>query len=573
MKILLVGNPNVGKSALFNRLTGADVIISNYPGTTVGFTRGKLKLGQERMEVIDVPGTYTLEPTCKAEEIAVRMLDAETESVIVNVVDATNLERSLYLTLQLVERKRPMVIVLNLWDEAAHVGIKIDVSKLEEIFGVPCIPTCAISGEGIKRLVEKISSSNIPIVNVQPSFRWQQIGGIISSVQTVRHRHHTIAERLSDATLQPLPGLILAAAVLWVAFTAVRFIGEGLIGLVFGPFFENAWKPLMTKFSAVLGGGGIIHDFLIGRLINGGIDYGQSFGLLTTGLFVPIGAVLPYIFAFYTLLSILEDSGYLPRLAVILDVVMHRLGLHGLAIVPTLLGLGCNVPGMLSARILETRREKFIALTLMSIAVPCMALQAMVIGLVGKHGAVGLGIVFGTLFVVWVVLGLVFSRLVKGDSPEIFIEIPPYRFPYIAGLVKKIWIRIKWFLKEAVPFVLLGVLIANVLYTCGIVRLAGRLFSPVITGLMGLPADAAGALIIGFLRKDVAVGMLVPLGLSLKQLVIASVVLSMFFPCIATFSIMLRELGARDMAKAAGIMIISSIFVGTILNIIIPAGL
>jgi ferrous iron transport protein B len=573
MKILLMGNPNVGKSAIFNRLTGADVIVSNYPGTTVEFTRGTLKSGSKRIEVIDVPGTYTLEPACKAEEIAVRILDNETDDVVVNVMTATNLERSLFLTLQLAQRKRPMVIALNMWDEATHTGIKIDIQKLEEILGVHCIPTCAISGEGIKDLVEMVGKARVPVLEVDPSRRWQQVGDIVSRVQAIRHRHHTLAERFADLTVQPLPGLILAAAVLFVAFTAVRFIGETLIRIVFEPFFENAWRPLMAVLSALLNGRGFVHDILIGKLVDGGIDFGQSFGLLTTGLFVPLGAVLPYILAFYTVLSILEDTGYLPRLAVIMDVMMHRIGLHGLAIVPTLLGLGCNVPGILSARILETRREKFIAVTLTSIAVPCMALQAMVIGLLGKHGAAGLGIVFGTLFIVWVALGIVLKRFIKGDSPEIFVEIPPYRFPYISGLVKKIWLRMKWFLKEAVPFVLLGVLIANLLYSLGIVNLTGRFLSPVISGLMGLPQEAAGAIIIGFLRKDIAVGMLVPLGLTLKQLVIASVVLSMFFPCIATFSIMLRELGAKDMAKAFGIMVFTSIVVGTVLNFLIPSGL
>ncbi|MBN1127493.1 MAG: hypothetical protein JXA71_00800, partial [Chitinispirillaceae bacterium] len=216
---------------------------------------------------------------------------------------------------------------------------------------------------------------------------------------------------------------------------------------------------------------------------------------------------------------------------------------------------------------------KFIAVTLTSIAVPCMALQAMVIGLLGKHGAAGLGMVFGALFIVWVVLGVILKRFIKGDSPEIFVEIPPYRIPYLGGLVKKIWLRTKWFLREAVPFVLLGVLIANLLYTLGVVDFTGRFLSPVISGLMGLPQEAAGAIIIGFLRKDIAVGMLVPLGLTLKQLVIASVVLAMFFPCIATFAVMVRELGVKDTAKAIGIMLVTSIVVGTALNFLIPSNL
>ena len=571
MKILLMGNPNVGKSALFNRLTGADVIISNYPGTTVEFSQGKITIGGKHIDIIDVPGTYTLEPTCRAEEIAVRILENEPDAVIVNVLSSINLERSFFLTMQIIEKRRPMVFCLNMWDEAAHAGIRIDEHKLESILGCPCVPTCALSGQGIKQLVERVSQARVPDLVTEASNRWETIGVIVGKVQTVRHRHHTFTDRLVDASVHPLPGLVFAVMILAVSFAAIRWIGEGLIGLVFEPFFEGVWSPLMMHLSTALGGNGFLHDLVIGKLIEGQIDYGQSFGLLTTGLFVPFAAVLPYIFAFYTILSVLEDVGYLPRLAVISDVLMHRIGLHGLAVMPTFLGLGCNVPGVLSTRILESRKERFIAATLTAIAVPCMALQAMVAGLAGRHGVRGLLLVFGTLGVVWLILGLILRRLVKGESPEIFVEIPPYRLPDFRGLLKKIWIRVKWFLKEAVPFVLIGVFFVNLLYTLGVVRAAGYVLSPITTRVMGLPAEAAGAIIVGFLRKDIAIGMLAPLSLTLKQLVIASVVLSMFFPCIATFSVMLRELGIKDMIKSAGIMITSSIIVAGILNMVLPS--
>ncbi len=567
MKILLMGNPNVGKSVIFNRLTGADVIASNYPGTTVEFTQGSMKISGERADVIDVPGTYTLEPTCKAEEIAVRML--KEGEVVINIADATNLERSLNLTLQLIKRKIPFIIALNLWDETKHTGIAIDVEKLEEILGVPCTPTCAVTGEGIKQLVENIKDAKTSPFEYEDEERWHEIGTIVEKVQKITHRHHTFLEKFGDASVKPLAGIPIALAVMFLTFKIIRFIGEGLIGYVFEPLFENLWTPVMLKFSALLGAGGFIHDMLIGKLIDGEIDYGQSFGLLTTGLFVPFGAVLPYVFAFYVVLSFLEDSGYLPRLAVMVDTLMHKLGLHGLSIIPMLLGLGCNVPGALATRILETKRERFIAATLMAIAVPCMALQAMVIGLVGKHGVKGLGAVFGTLFLVWIILGILQNLVLKGKSLEIFLEIPPYRIPYMRGLLKKIWIRIKWFIKEAVPFVLLGVFIVNILYTLGIIQFIGKYTAPVVTGVLGLPKEAVGALVIGFLRKDVAVGMLAPLGLTLKQLVVASVVLSMYFPCIATFTTLVKELGFSDMLKSAGIMIVSSLVVGGLLNLVL----
>ncbi len=565
-KILLIGNPNVGKSVIFSRLTGVNVIASNYPGTTVEFTRGHMKLDNEVVEIIDVPGTYDLDPTSPAEEVAVRM--AKEGDVIVDVVDATNLERNLNLTLQLLKDGKPVVVALNLWDETRHIGISIDVDKLQEILGVPVIPTCAITGEGIKELVSELPHARSNSFQYEEENRWEKVGEIVSQVQKITHRHHTFLERLEDLSIKPVTGLPLAVITLLVAFQIIRFIGEGLIGLLFEPIFEKLWAPSMMRVSDLLGDG-FVHDLLIGKLVDGQIDFVESLGLLTTGLFVPIAMVLPYVFSFYLVLSFLEDSGYLPRLAVLVDNVMHRFGLHGLAIIPMMLGLGCNVPGAMATRVLETKRERFIAATLMAIAVPCMAQMAMVIGLIGRYGAKGLGLVFGTLLVVWLALGFLLNRFSKGESPEIFVEIPPYRIPYWGALLKKLSMRIRGFLREAIPFVLLGVFITNILYSLGIIRFIGRLASPIITGILGLPQDATGALIIGFLRKDVAVGMLLPLGLDLRQMVVASVVLTMYFPCVAAFAVLVRELGIKDMMKSAAIMIASALIVGGLLNLIL----
>ena len=565
-QILLMGNPNVGKSVIFSRLTGVNVIASNYPGTTVEFTRGHMKLGDEQVEIIDVPGTYDLDPTSPAEEVAVQM--AREGDLIIDVVDATNLERNLNLTLQLLQDEKPVVVVLNLWDETRHIGISIDVKRLREILGVPVIPTCAITGEGIKELVSEIPNARANSFRYDPEKRWEKVGEIVGQVQKITHRHHTFLERLEDLSIKPATGLPLALITLFVIFQIIRFIGEGLIGFIFEPIFEKLWAPLMMQVSGLLGPG-FLHDVLIGRLVEGQIDFVESLGLLTTGLFVPIAMVLPYVFSFYLVLSFLEDSGYLPRLAVLVDNLMHKFGLHGLAIIPMMLGLGCNVPGAMATRVLETRRERFIAATLMAIAVPCMAQMAMVAGLIGRHGAKGFGLVFGSLFLVWVVLGILLNRFSKGESPEIFVEIPAYRMPYWRALAKKLWMRVRGFLREAIPFVLLGVLATNILYSLGIIQFIGRLTAPIVTGVLGLPRDAVGALIIGFLRKDVAVGMLLPLGLDLSQLVVASVVLTMYFPCIATFAVLIRELGIADMMKSAAIMISSALIVGGLLNLIL----
>ena len=567
-RILLMGNPNVGKSVVFSRLTGVHVIASNYPGTTVGYTRGFMKLGEKETEVVDVPGTYTLEPTSEAEEIALKMLNSG--DLVINVVDATNLERNLNLTLQLLEKGTPIVVALNMWDDVGHRGIHIDVGRLEELLGVPVIPTVAITGQGIKELVESVSRASSP--HLPPSGRderWVTIGNIIDQVQQVTHRHHTWLERLEDASVKPFTGSLIALAVLVGTFLVVRFIGEGLIGYVFDPLFENLWTPVISGLSSLLGGSGFLHSTLIGSIVNGEVNYVESFGLLTTGLYVPVAMVLPYIVSFYLMLGLLEDIGYLPRLAILMDTVMHRLGLHGYAIIPTLLGLGCNVPAVLATRILESKRERFIAATLISIAVPCAALQAMVFGLVGERGGQYVAMVYGTLFVVWIILGFILNRLVKGFSPELLIEIPPYRLPLWQTVLQKLWMRALGFLREAVPIILAAVLVINILYTLGVFDAIANFTAPVITGLLGLPKEAVVALVIGFLRKDVAIGMLAPLALTAEQLVVGSVVLAMFFPCMATFVVLLRELGVFGLLKAAGIMITVALLVGGLLNLIL----
>jgi len=571
-KIFLIGNPNVGKSTLFSRLTGVHVIASNYPGTTVEYSKGYIRIKGEKAEVIDVPGSYSLEPNTQAEKVALNIFSnavKNNEAIFINVIDATNLERNLNLTLQLIKHKVPLILALNFWDETKHLGVHIDITELENIIDAPVVTTSALTGEGIKNLVSRITQARISQYKFKNSDIWIDIGQIVTNTQTLSHRHHTFFERIEDISIHPLTGIPVAVLILFLSFALIRIIGESIITYIIEPIFENLWAPIILKLSQQLGESGLLHDILLGRIVDGQINFVESLGLLTTGLFVPVGMVLPYIIAFYLLLSFLEDSGYLPRLGVLVDNLMHKIGVHGLAIIPTLLGIGCNVPGAMATRILETKRERFIVSTLMAIAVPCMAQIAMIFGLVGHHGIIALFLVFGTLFLVWITLGLILNHTLRGESPEIFIEIPPYRLPYFKALIKKVWMRTRWFLREAVPFVLFGVLIINLLYFLHIIDFIGNLTAPIITGMMGLPKDAVGAILIGFLRKDVAVGMLIPLGLTMKQIVIASIILTMYFPCIATFTVLIKELGMTDMIKAFAIMLISTLMVGGTLNFLL----
>ncbi len=604
--ILLVGQPNVGKSVLFSRLTGVRTIASNYPGTTVTYTSGRMRFAQETYKVLDAPGTYSLEPLDESARAAVDLIDDAKR--IINVVDATHLERHLPLTMELLAQKKVMVVALNMSDEARHKGIRIDAGKLSERLGVPVVPTAARSGEGIKELIHSLHSLPVPKeeekdesshpghhphipdysqrdidrghVHLNRDKIWQRVGEIVGEVQSLHHHHHTLSQRLGEMSVHPVWGSLFAVFVLALSFSLIRLIGEFLIGggigilgepwleLPFGTefLFEAVFKPLLKKLSLLLGEEGFLHKMLIGTLIDGDIDFMQSFGILTSGLFIPLAAVLPYIISFYLVLSLLEDSGYLPRLAVFLDNIMHRIGLHGYAIIPSLLGLGCNVPGVMATRILESRQQRFITATLISIAVPCAALQAMIIGLVGDHGPWAVIFIYGMLFITWLIIGLILRFTSRGFRPELLIEIPPYRIPSFRALISKMWMRILGFLREALPVVIAAVFIVNILYQLKAFEYMADFTAPVITSLWGMPKESIVPLLVGILRKDVAVGMFAPLELNIKQLITGCVVLSMFFPCIATFVVLFRELGLKYGLKSMAVMLIAVTLVGTALN-------
>jgi len=568
-KIYLIGNPNVGKSVIFSRLTGVHVISSNYPGTTVEISKGFLRLGDEKIEVVDLPGTYSLEPTSHAEEVAVSLLKEHPmgEIVVVNILDATNLERNLLLTLQLIAEGFPVIACLNMCDEAGHRGVHIDTEKLEKLLNIPVVPTCAVSGSGIKLLIERVRDA-APVVRgrLADQERWVEIGRIVEQVQRLEHRHHTFREILEDASVRPVTGMVMAAAIIYASFKIVRFIGEFIINRITDPIFINLYQPILEKLTLYWQEKGFWFHLLIGDLINSKIDFKQSLGVLTTAPYIEFGMVLPYVISFYFILSLLEDIGYLPRLAILLDNLLHRLGLHGFAVIPVLLGFGCNVPGILATRALESRRERFIAATLISIGVPCVPLQAMIFGLLGKFGGFYVLGVYLVLFSLILILGIILNRILTGYSPEFLLEIPPYRFPPLPTLAKKLYFRVKGFLIEAVPVVMIGVLCVNILIYFKLFDFVTGISAPIIHGLFGLPKEAVVALVIGFIRKDVAVGMLMPLGLSAKQLFIAATLLAVSFPCIATFVVMWKELGFKDLLKATLIMIGISIVVGTMLN-------
>ena len=561
-----MGNPNVGKSVFFSRLTGTHALSSNYPGTTVGFTEGTMRYGGNTARLIDVPGAYTLDPTNEAEVIARRILN-EGADVVILVIDATALERNLVMAMQVLEHGTPVVIALNMVDEARHRGILIDLPKLEKELGVPIVPTVAVTGQGLSDLVAKMEEARTS--HLQPmskEARWQAIGEIIAKVQTVTHRHHTAMDRIEDISAHPVLGGIIGLFVLVVGFMAIRFVGEGIITYITDPIFENLWIPVLDRLNEMLGEGPL-RNILVGTLIDGKVDLEQSLGVLSTGLYVEFGMVLPYIIAFYSGLSFLEDFGYLPRLAVVFDALLHRFGIHGYAIIPTLLGFGCNVPGILGTRVLESERERFIAATLISVGIPCVSIQAMLSATLGEFGMGYVAAVYGILFCVWLLLGRIMHLTLKGYSPELIVEIPPYRMPSMKAWSSKLWFRIKDFLYEATPLVLLGIFLVNILETMGVMEKVAAALSPVFQGFLGLPPETAIPIVMGLFRKDIAMGLLIPIGLSASQMLVAVVVLAMTFPCIATFIILWKELGSKRMLMSSAIMISAALITGGLLNL------
>ncbi|HON35905.1 MAG TPA: ferrous iron transporter B [Methanothrix sp.] len=565
MKILLMGNPNVGKSVIFSRLTGIEVVSANYPGTTIEYTEGRMKLGERMATLVDPPGVYSLEPTSKVEEVTGQILEQGAD-VVVNVIDSTNLERNLNLTLQILERGIPTVVALNLWDVATRKGIEIDTSLLAEELGVDVVPTVAVSGQGIYDLVEAIGRAKVPhpVQFESSDQRWVRIGEISERCQRVLHRHPSLLDRLEDISLKPWTGIPIALLLLYLSFSLVIEIGEMLQLKVTDPFF-TAYSIFITDVVHRHISSDLIREILVGS----SPELLKSFGILTTGLYIPLGIVLPFLIPFYLLLGMLEDIGYLPRLSVILDAFMHRIGLHGAAILPCVLGMGCSVPAVLSVRILESAKQRYLAATLMTMAIPCASQSAMIFGILAPHGLRYIFIVYATLFLSFVVTGYLLHRLIGGESPEIFMEIPPYRMPNPKALSKKTFVRVREFLKEAVPYIGLGMLIMNFFYLSGLMHLIGEELKPVVSGLLGLPSDAATALIIGFLRKDVGIGMFAPLDMSPVQYVIAAVVLAMYMPCVATFMVMLKELGVSGTAKSVALRLVAALVVGTALNLIL----
>jgi ferrous iron transport protein B len=637
-KIAIVGSPNVGKSVLFHRLTGIYVIVSNYPGTTVEVSRGRSSIGGEVFEVIDTPGMYSILPITEEEKVTRSILLEEKPDFILHVVDAKNLERMLPLTLQLVETGFPVILILNIIDEAERLGIQFDLTSLRKNLKIPVIATVSTTGQGLDTLKETISRRLKQLQT--PLFRYdERIENFITELESMIQGEYGISRRSLAALLlqedpdvnqrvrdkeinyprmnslvesskgqfpyplsyelamerQRIASRIVHAAAhfsemtksSWVEWVSRRMIspwsgipillfilyygiywfvgdfGAGiLVKFLEGTLFGKHIHPWVTKLIASLLPWHVFQQLLVGE-----------YGIITLGVRYAVALILPIVTTFFLAFSILEDTGYLPRLSLLIDRCFKAIGLTGRAVIPMVLGLGCDTMATMVTRTLPTRRERIIATLLLALAIPCSAQLGVILALF-EGNATGLWIWLGVIVSVFLFVGFLSSKIMPGEKPSFYMEIPPLRLPKFSNVIIKTYSRVHWYFKEIFPLFIL----ASVFIWLG--QITG-LFNLLVKGLeypirlLGLPDKAAVSFLFGFFRRDYgAAGFydMKKMGLLTgQQLVVASVTLTLFVPCVAQFLMNIKERGMRVGVGLSLFVLIFSFGVGYLVHWVISA--
>ena len=548
MRVALIGQPNCGKSTLFNQVAGYKAETGNFSGTTVTFTESRVRVAGEVIELVDLPGTYTLEGGSPAEEQAAHYLDSRKVDVIVNVADSTHLASALELSLELLPLKKPVVLALNMVDEAARLGLRIDGEGLARELQVPVLPLVASKGRGVKQLfLKSLDAGRKPFLAAGESSdaeaRHQLAKKLAKQYVTQGERRVTWRDRIDDVLLHPVWGYAILLLVLYLFFQAVYGIGK------------LTEPPLVAFFDAITKG--VLKPFGTGTL------FSQVILGVMQGIAAGVAIVLPYLLPFLFGLGFLEDIGYLPRVAFLMDTFMHRIGLHGKAIVPFILGYGCNVPAVMSTRTLEEPRDRYLAAALATL-VPCAARLAVVFGLVAFYlgPLAAFGLYLFNLIVI-AVTGRVLSRLMPEDTPGLILEMPTYRVPTLKNVLNKSWFRVREFVVEAWPLLIVGSAVLSILNYLNVAYIFNWLVRP-ITWLMGLPSETGVPLIFGIFRKELSLVMLSQaLGtidfssaLTQMQMVIYATFVMFYLPCLATLSALKRELGLRAMLAIGALTVV-----------------
>ncbi len=635
-RIVLVGNPNVGKSVIFGHLTGRYVTVSNYPGTTVEVSQGNIPLDGKRCIVIDTPGVNSLIPMSEDERVTRDILLQETPRAVIQVLDSKNLRRGLMITLQLIEMGLPLLMDLNMEDEARDRGIVIDREKLSALIGVPVVSTVAPRKKGFRQLREKLLNTCVSplrirydevlegyierIASLLPSAPvsgrsiavmilagdeslrdWLKnnlrdediveierlreeceaefgralaqvindqrvciLDGIVMEVITRYEASRGVISRFLDyATMHPVWGGPVLLVVLFALYEFVGVFGAGtLVDFFEGVIFGRYLNPMVTKVVDTFLPIAFIRDMLVGE-----------YGLVTVALTYSIAIILPITATFFVAFSILEDSGYLPRLAILSNRVFNIIGLNGKAILPMILGLGCGTMAVMTTRILETKRDRIIATFLLALAIPCSAQIGVILGMLGALSFTALTIWGGTVVGVLFLAGYLAAKVIPGERTEFFMEIPPLRMPKMGNILMKTIGRIEWYLKEAVPLFLLGTLVLFLLDRMMLLGIIEKAASPLVRGFLGLPEKTTGFFIMGFLRRDYGAAGLFSMAqageLDSLQTLVSLVTITLFVPCIANFFMIIKERGMKVAMAVTAIVFFLAFLIGGLLNITI----
>jgi ferrous iron transport protein B len=552
MKIALIGQPNCGKSTLFNQVAGYKAETGNFSGTTVTFTESRVRVAGQVIDLVDLPGSYALDALNPAERETLAYLTSRDVDVVVNVADASHLSQAFELTLELLPLGRPVVLALNMIDEAMRLGLRIDGEGLAREFGVPVLPLVASKGRGVKEVFvsavreggkkdERRKMRDEVMLSAEE--RHTRAMALAEKYVTRGEKRVTWRDRLDDVLLHPVWGYVILLAVLFGFFQAVYGMGK-LIEPPVLAFFDAVTKGALTPF----GEGTFLSEVVLGVL---------------QGIAAGVAIVLPYLLPFLFGLGLLEDIGYLPRVAFLMDAFMHRIGLHGKAIVPFILGYGCNVPAVMSTRSLEEPRDRYLAAAL-AILVPCAARLAVVFGLVafylGPLAAFGLYL-FNLLVIA--LTGRVLSVMMPEDTPGLILEMPPYRVPTVKNVASKAWFRVREFVIEAWPVLIAGSAVLAILNFFQLAYIFNWLVRP-FTWLMGLPAEVGVPLIFGILRKELSLVMLgqalgtndFAVALTHTQMAVYATFVMFYLPCLATLSVLKRELGTRSMLAISALTVV-----------------
>ena len=567
LRIALVGNPNVGKSVVFGRLTGRYVTVSNYPGTTVAVTRGRSTVGAEVCDVIDTPGVNALEgPLSEDEKVTRDLLHGGGVELVVQVADARNLRRALTLTSQIADLRLPMILVLNMIDEARTRGVDVDAAGLAAEIGIPVIEAVAPEGRGLSELRDALAvpaRASAAADAGQAHAAWAD--AMTRRFRTVgRISTGRVQEWLGRAVREPLTGIPILLAVLYLTYLVVGVFGaQTLVGLLeedlFGRYL-NPWAAAAASYIPYAAA----RDFLVG-------DY----GLISMGLTYAVAIVLPVVTTFFLVFGFLEDSGYIPRLAIFSDRLFRAMGLNGRAVLPMVLGLGCDTMATMTTRILATPKERLIAILLLALGVPCSAQLATIMGILGGISFAALVTLFAVVLTQMVLVGFLAARVLPGDRSDFVMELPPLRMPRMRNLVTKTLVRVKWYLGEAVPLFLIGTGLLFVLDRVGGLDAIASASRPVVTGLLGLPPRAAEVFVMGFLRRDYGAAGLFKMAhdgsLSNVQAVVALTVMTLFVPCVANFLMIVKERGLRIGLAILSFVTLIAVGTGVALNALLGA--